>query len=59
MDFDNIFSTTDMFGMVMKLQLKNNLRNTFKDNDDEYAITTLKVIIECCDELIKERQGEI
>lgn len=59
MDFDNIFSTTDMLGMMMKLEFKNSLRDTFKNNDDDLAITMLKTIIECCDELIKERQGEI
>ena len=60
MDFEDIFSASDLLGMFMKQEIKVNLRkslNTYSGKD--MKLTILKLIKEICDELeteVKEDQ---
>lgn len=57
--FDDMFSSTDILGMLVKYDFQKRLRDNLKDADNDYAIAMLKVIIESCEELIKEREAKM
>ena len=53
-EFENIFSKSDMFGMMVKATFKESLRKAMKEQDKDMRIAQLELVIECCNELLEE-----
>jgi hypothetical protein len=54
MNFDDIFSTSDQFGLFFKESIKRKLKESLDDTDKDTAIALLKLEKEIIEELIKE-----
>lgn len=58
MDFDNVFSTSDMYGMATKQFFLASTKNSLKNMSDDYKVSLLKLQIECLEEILKEIEGD-
>lgn len=60
MDFNNIFTNTDMLGLFFKEELKKSTKKAVKSYDNkEMQKALLKLQIEVSNELIAELEGEV
>ena len=54
MDFNNIFTNSDIIGMMIKEQAKKTIRKAIKGQDKEMQVTMLKLQLEVTNEVLEE-----